>query len=61
LPRRRREEIVLAEIDGELVLRTLMCDSEGCWLEAAHEDEPPIVKGSEMRILGVLAGLARKV
>jgi SOS-response transcriptional repressor LexA len=57
----RPGEIVLAEIDGELVLRKLMRDSEGCWLEAAHKDEPSIVKGSEMRILGILTGLARKM
>lgn len=54
-------EIVLAEIDGDTVLRRLMRDSEGFWLEAAQDDEPPIKKGSEMLILGVLAGLARKM
>lgn len=57
----RPGEIVLAEIDGDTVLRRLMRDSEGFWLEAAQDDEPPIKKGSEMLILGVLAGLARKM
>lgn len=57
----RPGEIVLVDIDGDTAIRRLMRDSEGFWLEAAQDDEPPIIKGSEIRILGVLAGLARKM
>lgn len=54
-------DFVLADVDGEIMLRDLWKDGPGFMLASANPDTPPIRKCGEVQILGVVVALARKL
>lgn len=53
-------DIVIAEIEGEATLKTLIKEPEGWALQPENPDYPVIRPTGEWRIIGVLVGLMRK-
>lgn len=56
----RAGDIVIAEIEGEVTLKTLVREGNGWVLQPENPDYPLIRPQGEWRIIGVLVGLMRK-
>ncbi|WP_130472944.1 LexA family protein [Candidatus Magnetaquicoccus inordinatus] len=52
--------LVVAAVDGEFTLKTLIRDEQGWALQAAHPDYPLIRPRQELSLFGVVTGLIRR-
>lgn len=53
-------QIVLAQIDGEYLIRFLGRDRDGYFLYGSRRNEQPLRPTSDIAIIGVVTGLARR-
>jgi len=53
-------DIILAEVDGNWTMKYFRKKGTKITLEAANPKYPPIIPQEELRIAGVVTGLARK-